>query len=218
MYNELGWESLQDRRAKHKTILFSKIVHNHTPAYLRQHLPPLVSETTHYNLRNQSNHTLPPTRTTLFSDSFYPSMTRYWNSAEENIKNISEPKALKRLLNEKIPSKNSYFYLGPRKFQITMSRIRMSCSDLAQHLHNMHIIDSPACACGMIESTQHFFQNCPLFTHSRQALLATVTNLGLEYTIDILLHGSPNIQTNKLLAISINEYLCATKRFALLSP
>ena len=34
LYEELGWESLSDRRKKQRLILFFKIVNNLTPSYL----------------------------------------------------------------------------------------------------------------------------------------------------------------------------------------
>ena len=44
---ELGWEELKTRRAIHKLTLYFKIVNNLTPQYLRNFLPPRVSERTH---------------------------------------------------------------------------------------------------------------------------------------------------------------------------
>ena len=41
LYDELGWESLSDRRNKQRQVLLFKIINNLTPAYLRDKLPPL---------------------------------------------------------------------------------------------------------------------------------------------------------------------------------
>ena len=41
---ELGWEELKTRRAIHKLTLYFKIVNNLTQQYLRDFLPPRVSE------------------------------------------------------------------------------------------------------------------------------------------------------------------------------
>ena len=40
LYNELGWESLTDRRCCRQLIHFYKIHNGLTPSYLRDHLPP----------------------------------------------------------------------------------------------------------------------------------------------------------------------------------
>ena len=39
---ELGWDSLQNRRNKHKLVIFYKIMHGLSPNYLRDLVPPLV--------------------------------------------------------------------------------------------------------------------------------------------------------------------------------
>ena len=55
LFVEMGGESLQSRRSKHKLVLFYKILHGLAPDYLYDLLPPLVQETTTYNLRNSVN-------------------------------------------------------------------------------------------------------------------------------------------------------------------
>ena len=55
LLTDLGWETLQNRRKKHRLIFLLKILHGLTPVYLNDLLPPLVQDTTSYNLRN-SNH------------------------------------------------------------------------------------------------------------------------------------------------------------------
>ena len=39
---ELGWETLQERRNKQKLVIFYKMLHNESPTYLCDLLPPLV--------------------------------------------------------------------------------------------------------------------------------------------------------------------------------
>ena len=57
LYDEVGWESLQSRRSNHKLCLFFKMQHDLTPAYLSFLVPPSVSETSRYNLRNADDFT-----------------------------------------------------------------------------------------------------------------------------------------------------------------
>ena len=42
LYQEVGWESLQDRRLKHKLSLFFKMQHDLTPLYLSSLVPPPI--------------------------------------------------------------------------------------------------------------------------------------------------------------------------------
>ena len=55
LFAELGWESLQERRTKHKLIIFNKIINGHTHRYLTDLIPPLVQETAPYSLRNSDD-------------------------------------------------------------------------------------------------------------------------------------------------------------------
>jgi hypothetical protein len=221
LYAELGWQYLQDRRNTHKTTLYSKIVHENAPSYLTDHLPIPVHERTHYNLRNQANLTPYQARTKTYTDSFFPSMTRYWNNLNDDVRQITDHKSLQRKLQREIAvsTKNPYFYLGSRKFQVIMSRLRMCCSDLAHHLFEMNIVENPNCACGEIENTEHFFFFCPLFIYSRNTLKDDLQNLNADFNLDIILHGAPDQDklTNKLIVIAVNEYLCETRRFPLLA-
>ena len=41
LYEELGWESLSDRRITRRLLMMYKIVNNHTPDYLTEKLPPM---------------------------------------------------------------------------------------------------------------------------------------------------------------------------------
>ena len=43
---ELGWEPLNVRRSRRQLLFFSDIVHNHTPSYLCDDLPPFVQTRT----------------------------------------------------------------------------------------------------------------------------------------------------------------------------
>ena len=83
---EIGWESLQDRRSKHKLCMFYKMKNNLTPTYLFS----LVPETfvgTIYNLRDAQNVRPILTRTQLYYRSFLPSSIRDWNELPVEVRN-----------------------------------------------------------------------------------------------------------------------------------
>ena len=47
----------------------------------------------------------------------------------------------------------------------------MNCSNLNDHLHSLHVIDSPVCACSHnLEDTALFFFYCPFYYTQRLAL------------------------------------------------
>ena len=76
LFADLGWESLQKRRNKHKLVIFYKILHGIAPTYLSDIVPPLIQDTTTYNLRNAGNIQNYRVHTNLFSNSFFPSTVR----------------------------------------------------------------------------------------------------------------------------------------------
>ena len=53
--HETGWETLLNRRQKHKLLLFYKMQNNLSPDYLSSLVPPTIGDTTNYPLRNSSN-------------------------------------------------------------------------------------------------------------------------------------------------------------------
>ena len=44
IYDELGWETLSDRRKGRRVLLINKIIKNDTPSYLNEKLPPFCRE------------------------------------------------------------------------------------------------------------------------------------------------------------------------------
>ena len=68
---DLGWESLQSRRNKHKLIIFYKIINGLTPDYLTDLVPPLIQETTRYKLRNSTDIQTMHANTNLYYNSFF---------------------------------------------------------------------------------------------------------------------------------------------------
>lgn len=79
LYHEICWESLAERRRKHKLILFFKMVNGISPEYLCNLVPNTVGETSQYNLRNSTNLQIIPTRTSLYAYSFVSSTLKEWN-------------------------------------------------------------------------------------------------------------------------------------------
>ena len=107
LLEELGWETLQERRTKHKPVIFYKILNGLTPDYLSDLLLPLVRETNPYNLRNANNIQSLCTRTNLFVNSFLPCTIRAWNDLSEDVKAADSVAAFKYRLNRNIKKKKN---------------------------------------------------------------------------------------------------------------
>ena len=80
LYEEVGWESLEKRRRKHKLSLLYKMFNNLSPLYLCSLIPPTVDTQSSYNLRNAHNIRTIHSRTTQYFNSFLPSTIREWNT------------------------------------------------------------------------------------------------------------------------------------------
>ena len=100
LLTDLGWETLQNRRKKHRLIILFKILHGLTPVYLNDLLPPLVQDTTSYNLRNSNYFQKYRANTNLFLNSFFPATIRAWNDLPAEVKDAPSVAAFKSLLNK----------------------------------------------------------------------------------------------------------------------
>ena len=66
-----------------------KAVNGLTPDYIYELIPPLVSDTSQYTLRNSRNINIPFTRTEISRKSCFPSSFALWNSLEDDIRSSS---------------------------------------------------------------------------------------------------------------------------------
>jgi hypothetical protein len=70
---ETAWVTLKNRRKDHKLIMMYKLLNNLTPIYLSELCPISNNSRTNYNLRNNYNLSVPPSRTERHKKSFlYP--------------------------------------------------------------------------------------------------------------------------------------------------
>ena len=95
LFMELGWESLQTRRNKHKLTTFYKIMHGLAPTYLLDLVSPIVGQLNNYALRNADHIQGFRSNSTLFSDSFFPFAIKAWNSLSNEVREITSVSAFK---------------------------------------------------------------------------------------------------------------------------
>ena len=212
LLDDLGWESLQARREKHKLIIFYKMVNGLTPEYLQSLIPPIVQNTTTYNLRNSSDLRNVHARTNLFYNSFIPSTIRAWNDLSDEIKTAPSVASFKYRLNNNLKKPPKYYDTGSRIGQILHARLRMECSSLNAHLYRKNIVPSPTCSCGGFESTYHFFFQCPNYAVTRRRDLSNYlptlnTNQALYGIADA------SVVENEVLFSQVKQYIIHSKRF-----
>ena len=141
---ECKWESLHDRRHKHRITHFYKMYHNLVPDYLSSLVP--RQQNTRYHLRNENNIPGINSRTTLYFNSFLPTSIREWNALPQETRNIQPLSAFKIHLNRDLSKPPLYYFVGPRRLQLLHTRLRTKCSSLNYHLYLCNISQSALCA------------------------------------------------------------------------
>ena len=166
-YQELGFESLQQRWWYRKLCLFYKIIKKQSPKYLFE-LIPTARQT--YMTRCKKSIPLLNVKHDYFKNYFFPSTIIEWNNLDSNIRN-SENLALfkKRILAFIRPSANSTFHcLNPNGLKL-ITRLTLGLSHLCFHKFKSSFQDTlnTICNCGTVEATIHYLFLCPNFSNER---------------------------------------------------
>ena len=168
LYQELGFESLKDRRWLRWLCYLYKIVNTKQPAYLYDLIPPFQRSS-----RNKGCIYEPFCRTVSFKNSFLPYAIKEWNKLDSEIRNAKTYASFRKmLLNFIRPIGNStrkiYDPLGIK----LLTRLRLGFSHLSEHKFRHKFADSlnPLCSCSLeTESTLHFFSTLPKLYYFTQS-------------------------------------------------
>ncbi|MES9994357.1 MAG: hypothetical protein ABW098_20600 [Candidatus Thiodiazotropha sp.] len=214
LYDETKWETLQQRRDKHKLFQLFKMINGQVPPYLQQLVPLRVQQITGYPLRNSQNFSIPTSRTVTYSSSFLPSALRNWNALDQNTKDAPSLHTFKNRINgpKRYPPKHFEISQVSRAVQVLHTRLRLECSNLNHHLYQKNLVDSPLCSCGEMETTTHYFLHCPNYIQPRLHYLSV---LPYQLTLPLLLNGlrDATTETNNMIFKQVQLYVVATKRF-----
>ena len=223
--SELGWDSLDIRRTKHRLVFYHKLL---VPqADIPQYIQDIIPKTRHHNtglaLRNANARTLPRNRTTLFQQSFVPQTTKQWNNLPESIRTDPCLKTFKRAIDSRFgaevaPKFNSY---GSKKGNILHTRLRLNSSELNANLFKIQKSSSSSCECGNpSETVAHFVLNCPRFSVLRSELFDEVSRLLPNFSdinnvskLNVLLDGKDVSEKGLKIAKTFQNFLIKTKRF-----
>ena len=211
LYQETGFETLEDRRNKQKLITFYKMSNSLSPIYLSRLVPPQVRENSEYLLRNSSNTSTIHANSNLYYNSFLPSVIRLWNNLPLLVRNSTSLSDFKKNLRGQERKPPVYFYFGNRAAQIYHTRLRLECSSLNSHLFKKNLIDSPRCSCGQIETVKHYLFDCTNYTQLRHQALSDVLHL----PVNDLISGNSNlsIEENVTVFDSVQTFITLTGRF-----
>ena len=214
LYFETGWEPLADRRKFRKLTIFYKMHNRECPDYLYNCLPPTVSNTSGYNLRNNENYTIPRTRLRLSEKSFIPSTVSLWNNLDISVRNSPTLNNFKCKIKDVVVKPPDYYRDGTRRFNILHTRLRHQCSSLRADLFRVNLVNDPKCSCGAaIEDSIHYFFECPLYQEVRRRMFCDLRNINMN--IEILLFGDDTLGTRMNVKIfeKVRTYIKQTKRF-----
>ena len=219
LYDELGWESLSERRCARRMTMFYKISNGMAPSYLSDHIPARSI----INISLRSRNTNPPfSRTDRYDNSFFPFCIKNWNNLDDATKSLPSLIQFKKRISLFVCPKGTSCYDIRDNFGTTvLTKIRVSFSDLRDHRfsHSFNC-SSPICSCGIDDGTPtHYFLCCPRYNTLRITYLSKISEiigsnvsiLPYDHLIHILMYGSNvfNVVSNKAI---INETLAFIKR------
>jgi hypothetical protein len=173
-----------------------------------------------YNLRNANNFTIPRCRLTLYQNSFFPATIHLWNNLSQYIRDSPSNCILKSRLktyynNPVKPAK--YCSLGSRLASILHIRLWQNLSSsLKGDLFRCNVIDSWYCNCdNYVENHEHYFLHSKLFVNQRNVMLNNIRDLGLDISINNILHGNSDFayDVNCSFFAVVRRYILDTKRF-----
>jgi hypothetical protein len=150
---------------------------------------------------------------------FSPSTIRLWNNLPTDLSNSPWQQMFKNEIRKvyDIPDKPPlYFSTGIRIANISHARLRQKCSSLKCDLFRCNLIASCNCDCGnYIESVDHFFLRCNIYTEHRIQLFRGMSNLGFDISIENILFGNASFENDKnsKLFLLVQKYIVNSKRF-----
>ena len=157
IFEELGWETLSDRRRSRRILLVHKIENNKTPAYLKDKLPPHYGPQSGVSPFSFRKHRW---MTERFKYSFFPDAILSWNIFIDHFTNMPSLHALKSHLTTFFRPNNKCIFNIHDPIGIKyLCQIRLGLSPLRSHKKHHNFRDTPLdlCICKIgVEDTDHF--------------------------------------------------------------
>ena len=222
LYEELGWESLSDRRMCKRMLQLHKIIDDRTPEYLRTKLPP--NRNVVINLPNVFHEIR--CRTDRFKNSFFPNAVTIWNNIIGSFQNLPSFEDLKKHILSLIrpPPKETFSVFNPTNLRY-LFQLRLGLSRLRHHKkrHNFQDTPSDLCLCkNGVEDTRHYLLICPFYAIHREVFLSTVENIiqnknvNKDNSTNLFLYGDPSLSTseNQQIICATLDYISKTNRLS----
>ena len=222
LYEELGWESLSDRRMCRRVLQIHKIVDRKTPPYLRDKLPP--NRNVLINLPNIFHEVR--CRTGRFSSSFFPNAITSWNNIVSHFQHLPTFEGLKdHILSLIRPVRKAVFGIHDPMHIRHIFQLRVGLSHLRSHKKHHNFVDTPTdkCLCKQgVEDTRHFLLHCPFYAIHREKLFKSTNTILNKHSINmvndytrLLLYGHSDLNAvdNRSILMATIEFIKNTNRF-----
>ena len=223
LYQELGLESLSDRRWYRRLVYFFNIVTGKAPDYLCSILP---SKQCSFDPKRRNLFRTFTTHTDYFKNSFVPYCISEWNKLGSSLQNSKSVSSFKKSLLIFIRPKmcSVYNVHDPQGLKLLM-RLRVNLSHLREHKFRHNFLDTinPLCSCSLeIESTGHYLLRCPFYTRIRKTLfdniiviLGPISNLSDDRLVNLLLYGNNiySVEENASVLKNTITFLKSSERF-----
>ena len=224
-YEELGWESMYDRRWYRRLCHFFQLRQSKTQEYLFNEIPP--EQQIPYIIRNPRSYDPKGCKTERFSNSYFTNTVYEFNLLESEIKDSKTISQFKRrLLSLRRPVNRPVFMKSSAKAVKHLTQLRLHFSPLNAHRfrHNFDRL-SPLCVCGEEdENNEYFFLHCHLLQTMRNELFGqlshilgfSILDLNAKVLCEMILYGSSklNVLVNRHLIEATLQFIQSTKRFS----
>ena len=223
LYQELGLESLRERRWYRRLVYFFKIVSGNSPDYLHSMLP---EKQCSYNQEIGSLFRNFKINTEYFKNFFFPYCVNEWNKLGLELRNsLSISKFKKDVLTFIRPKMCPVYKIHDPIGLKLLTRLRVNLSHLREHKFRHNFLDTlnSLCSCSLeIESTKRYLLRCPFYTPIRKTLIDNITNaigpishLSDDKLVNLLLYGSDryNTEQNSFVLKNTIAFLKSSERF-----
>ena len=208
-------ETVRKTKPLQTRYLFFKMQNGQTPLYLSSLRPSHTGDVS--ALLNVDNYQQVTARTQTYANSFLPSTISAWNSLPSSAKTADSLNSFKRLIQLESPKNTCLLRYRRRQLQIFQTRLRTECSSLNEHLFLIHLVPSPNCTRGMVETNNHHLLTCPKYdlVHTNITTVQQTLPANILITSDILLSGKNGVYNDRNAEIfkAVQKYIERTGRF-----
>ena len=226
LYDELGWETLDQRRTFRRLTQFYKIMNGLTPDYLRIPIPSMRGHLFGHRYTNLLDNIF--CRTGKYLNSFFPDTINLWNELGPELRGVESLSIFKeKLLKIYRPAKKSLYDIHDQNGTKWIFQLRLGLSHLKSHKKSHNFLDTPddTCKCKLhSETSDHYLLHCPIFIEQRRELFLILNPILLENNmrfldykslVHLLLYGNNkfNDNVNRSILKATIKFIRSSSRF-----